>query len=519
METRKDLCDFFEIDEKTLIYLLFINQKKNYKEFKIPKKAGGARLIKAPVSSIKILQRKLSDSLYLVTKNHKSSHGFVIKRSIKTNAEMHCKKDFVLNLDLEDFFGSIKFGRVVGLFMSRLFNFNKTIAVLLAQICCDDGCLPQGAPTSPIVSNLICYKLDNQLLDFARENYSNYTRYADDITFSFASRKSLSGLINENSPEILSEKLKSIIHCNDFRINYKKVRLSNVFTNRQKVTGLVVNEKINLERRYIKKMRSIIHSCKNGKLEAASKLFFEKNRPSHGSANVEMFKNIIIGRLNFIKQIKGVDSFVWRKLVNDFYPLVYDNYVKKPVGFDEEIQMASWIVESDKDQGTGFCLKDDDDMYFITCAHVLPDDPSIKVFVFNESNIGKKYYLNVIEIDKHRDLVIGELVGISKSSLWYLKMGDSKNLKKTQDVYITGYPNYGPGQKIRIEKAQYNGDASMHGVSMMRTNGKIHKGNSGGAVLDMDKNVIGVSARSEQCFLGDAAFLPIETIYEILKKK
>ena len=99
-----------------------------------------------------------------------SSHGFVFGRSIATNSKRHVRKKFVLNLDLEDFCPTINFGRVRGLFMSFPFHFNAEVATLLAQICTFDNHLPQGAPTSPIISNFICSKLDSEMSRFSKIN-------------------------------------------------------------------------------------------------------------------------------------------------------------------------------------------------------------------------------------------------------------------------------------------------------------------------------------------------------------
>lgn len=514
MKDRLDICNFLEIDEKTLLYLLYRNKAKRYKEFKIPKKSGEFRTIKAPNSSLKILQKKLSNSLYIFTKNHKSAHGFVSKRDIKTNAKIHVKRNFVLNLDLENFFDSINFGRVMGLFMSNPFNFNKTVAVILAQICCDDNSLPQGAPTSPILSNLICYRLDNLLFNFAQENYCNYTRYADDITFSFFRGRALKNLTESESDKILSERLQSIITSNGFKINFKKVSLSGRFKNRQKVTGLLVTNKVNIERKYIKNIRSILYSWETKGIEGASKLFFTKHPVvSFGNANEEKFLRIVKGKLNFIKQIRGYNDFTWRKLENKYnYLLNGKDALLLPLSHKESIEKASWVIESGDSQGSGFFAKDNNkNIYFITCAHVLTEEESV---VYRPGILGI-YNLKIIKKDDHRDIALCEITDINKNDVWCLDIKNNYLTSNGQKIKITGYPNYGPGQKIRIEDSLVTGEGVNSGVDLIRTNGTIISGNSGGAIIDTDNEVIGIASNSKTCILGESAFLPISTIYLI----
>src|SRR5205814_3311637 len=109
---------------------------------------------------------------------------FIPARSILTNAKPHLRQKFVLNVDLKDFFPTINFGRVRGVLIAKPYCLLPHIATYIARICCRDNALPQGAPTSPIISNMICSRLDRQLLRLARQYRCVYTRYADDLTFS-----------------------------------------------------------------------------------------------------------------------------------------------------------------------------------------------------------------------------------------------------------------------------------------------------------------------------------------------
>jgi RNA-directed DNA polymerase len=156
LQTPEDIAHLLEVEYGTLVYHLYVVAgSAKYTTFDIPKKSGGFRTISTPVTALKIIQRKLNQVLQCVYQHKASVHGFVCDRSIVTNASRHGRKRFVFNVDLNDFFPSINFGRVRGMFMASPYMLDPAVATVLAQICCFDNQLPQGAPTSPIVSNMI----------------------------------------------------------------------------------------------------------------------------------------------------------------------------------------------------------------------------------------------------------------------------------------------------------------------------------------------------------------------------
>ena len=182
-----DLADFIGSETKYISYYLYkCPDEKKYKVHQIPKKKGGFREISSPANGLKIIQRNLNSVLLKIYDEFitKSVHGFVLKKSIVSNASKHIHRRFLLNIDLKDFFPSVHFGRIKGLFQHEPFNLNDFSSTSLANLCCFKGVLPQGAPTSPILTNFVCYKLDKQLIKLATENKCKYTRYADDIIFS-----------------------------------------------------------------------------------------------------------------------------------------------------------------------------------------------------------------------------------------------------------------------------------------------------------------------------------------------
>lgn len=185
LKTGQDVSDLLEIPYGQLLYLLYKQtDQKKYATFQIAKKSGGLRTIQKPFKGINIIQRKLNPFFIRSYKIKAPVHGFVKGKSIVTNARKHKRHRFILNLDLEDFYGTINFGRVRGLLMSRPFNLGSKAASIIAQALCFQNKLPQGACTSPIVSNLIAADLDNKLIGLAKRYHCTYSRYADDITMS-----------------------------------------------------------------------------------------------------------------------------------------------------------------------------------------------------------------------------------------------------------------------------------------------------------------------------------------------
>ena len=316
LQTPQDVAELLEVDHSRLIYHLYIvPESKRYITFEVPKKSGGARRISAPATALKIIQQKLNQVLQQVYESKASVHGFVHGKSIVTNAQMHRKKRFVFNIDLKDFFPSINFGRVRGMFMAVPYELDPAVATVLAQICCFNNQLPQGAPTSPIASNMICAKMDSQLLRLAQRHRCIYTRYADDITFSTSmptfpvalARAAPSGQVE------VGVELAQIISENGFEINPRKVRLQTRYQ-RQGVTGLTVNEFPNVKREFIRQIRAMLHAWERFELEAAEEVFLRKYYKKHRNPDKDppSFAQIVKGKIEFLRMVRGTDDSFYR---------------------------------------------------------------------------------------------------------------------------------------------------------------------------------------------------------------
>lgn len=171
---------------KSLVYYVYRKpQSQQYETFKIPKRSGGTRTINAPISNLKLIQTSIARELGMLRTFSSCVNGFVKDRDIKRNAEFHIGRKFVFNLDLKDFFSSITFPRIYGMLISKPYQLKPKVAACIAKACTLDDVLPQGSPSSPVITNLICAKMDSQLTKLAKAFKCRYSRYADDITFSF----------------------------------------------------------------------------------------------------------------------------------------------------------------------------------------------------------------------------------------------------------------------------------------------------------------------------------------------
>jgi hypothetical protein len=262
IQSRNELADYLKIPRKKLSYLLYIlTPDKCYHSFEIPKKSGGTRQIFAPNNDLKQVQTALANVLYAYQREYresekieqKVSHAFEKGKNIVTNSIIHKNKRYVLNIDLEDYFGSFHIGRIIGYFENnRHFRFPHEVAVTIAQIACYQGKLPQGSPCSPVITNLIGENLDVKLLRLSKKYRLDYTRYADDITFS----TNCADFVTKQQ-EFMDE-LASVIKSAGFTINPQKTRLQ-YKSSQQKVTGLVVNQKVNIDHTYYRETKAMAY--------------------------------------------------------------------------------------------------------------------------------------------------------------------------------------------------------------------------------------------------------------------
>jgi retron-type reverse transcriptase len=312
--------------------------KKRYQTFAIKKKSGADRTIHAPVKGLKSILRSLNFVLQCVYEPHEAATGFVLEKSIVDNAKKHEGKHYVLNLDLKDFFHSfdrkwVKYG-----FSYEPFNLSgskekEELAFLLASLCTHpfeiDGkektVLPQGSPTSPTLTNILCKKLDRRLTGLANRFGATYTRYADDITFSSQHNIYTDEVFNKELKRIIEEDQKLVI-------NPKKTRLQKTGY-RQEATGLIINDKVNVRRKYVKQIRMWLNYWEKYGYEKAEQIFKRDYLTDKGHVKKPnaCLVNVLDGKLEFLKMVKGIEDGTYMGLKARF-----DQLNGKKVQIDSE---------------------------------------------------------------------------------------------------------------------------------------------------------------------------------------
>jgi retron-type reverse transcriptase len=277
LNTPEEIAQAMGISVGELRFLAFNRKTANishYIRFKIPKKTGGERLISAPMPRLKRLQQWILKQILEKLPIHPNAHGFCLNRSIVSNAQPHVGSEIVINFDLKDFFPSISYRRVKGLFKS--FGYSELAATIFAllsteadrekveldgviyYVALEERYLPQGSPASPALTNLLCRCLDRRLTTMAEKQGFVYTRYADDLTFSSS----------QDNPRVcnLLRGTETIVQQEGLMINQEKTRILRR-GRQQEVTGIVVNDKLSVDRKTLKKFRALLYQIEKEGLE------------------------------------------------------------------------------------------------------------------------------------------------------------------------------------------------------------------------------------------------------------
>lgn len=227
-----------------------------YHQFTISKRSGGKRTITAPSKELKRIQRIINRRLLSGLKSHPNVTGFEKGHSIVTNAIFHTNKAVVVRMDIKDFFANTSARRVKNFF--KRVGWDEGASSLLTRLCTYNNTLPQGAPTSPRLSNMVNYPIDVRLEALALKVSASYTRYADDIIFSLEEDE-------RNKIACVIKVTKEVIKKYGYKLHQdKKLRITRQHQ-RQKVTGLVVNEKVQLPRKTRRWLRAVNHHIENGR--------------------------------------------------------------------------------------------------------------------------------------------------------------------------------------------------------------------------------------------------------------
>jgi retron-type reverse transcriptase len=274
------LAEALDISMGELRFLAYhreVSSVTHYHRFQMPKKRGGFRNISAPMPRLKHAQTWILENILNLVPLRDEAHGFRAGRSIVSNAEPHVGEDLVINLDVKDFFPTVTMWRVFGVFQSL--GYSPSIATVLALLCTElpveeleldnktwyvatgERHLPQGGPTSPAITNILCRRMDARLAGIADKHGFNYTRYADDLTFS------ASGEAADASQKLLWH-VKKVVSEEGFELHPDKQRMMRD-GRRQEVTGLVVNDQLSVPRKDVRAFRALLHRVKTSGLERA----------------------------------------------------------------------------------------------------------------------------------------------------------------------------------------------------------------------------------------------------------
>ncbi|HWW59647.1 MAG TPA: trypsin-like peptidase domain-containing protein [Sphingopyxis sp.] len=469
------------------------------------KRNGSDRTIYAPYWPLKNIQSKILLLLSDVYRPSNRVNGFVKGRGIRENARPHVGKRIILNLDIKDFFESINFGRVRGRLMAPPYLFSNEIATTVARLCTIDGVLPTGAPTSPILSNMICSKLDYELTKLGRKYGCFYTRYADDITFSTNGRRMPIGLATIVAGKVvLGSEISDIITGNGFKPNLDKTRLLFEF-DRQEVCGVTCNEKLNVRRPFLRDLRGMLHAWRKFGREKAEAVWREK----YNFRGAQRFEASVKGKIQHLIHIRGPRDRVVSAVVEQYNEMpdrqlkqiLYEAYVSP----ESEIERGVCVIECGDEeslewsQGSGFVIPGG---RILTNAHVItfkPEGCSPKIFseirVKFPPNIDFQFDMTVSEIDMDKDIAVIELA--DKSLIGMLEIRELKlsfgEVSRGDSVFVAGYPSYSDGDAVSISSANVTGFSKKFGNRFFKISSMVVHGNSGGPVLDNENSVIGIA--------------------------
>lgn len=285
-------------EEKQLscLYALSNHAERHYRPALIPKKDGTYRRLFVPDALLMKVQKNILHNILQEMPISPYATAYHKQAAIMQNSIPHIGQKLILKLDLRDFFGSILFYMVRREVFSSLY-FPPSVGTLLTYLCCYLDSLPQGAPTSPAISNLVMRHFDNSIGKWCQERQIIYTRYCDDMTFS-----------GDFSPEEVTHKVKSYLEALGFTLNQQKTQLLNS-GQRQTVTGIVVNKLPRVPSDYRRALRQEIYYCTKYGIEAHLKRCQNTKYLNCGAEGMRQYINSLLGKVNFVLQVNPQDTY------------------------------------------------------------------------------------------------------------------------------------------------------------------------------------------------------------------
>lgn len=460
-------------------------------------------------------------------------------------------------------------GHATGAFRSRKllqkppFSFSFEVATVFAHLCTHAGKLPQGAPTSPYLSNLICRSLDRDLIALAKRHRCTYTRYADDMTFSFSVRNVASLPANictfDGGVSSVGEELRSIIKSHSFELNDAKTRISSRHS-RQEVTGLTINEFPNVPRQFVDSVRGALHAWEAHGYAAAEQGWQDRVKATAGKALNEMawqrqtrepkppkLHNLLWGKLLYLRMVRSERDALYNRLAQRYNDLVArekaaDTRFKAaslPTHFEvhrkEHVAKAVYVIEWMGDaqisgrpegeteaagsQGTAFAYRRSD--MLITCEHVLRcaleaggmgDVSTAKDGVLTVTNIatGIASTATIVERDMDRDLAVLRMDSPVAGMRHFTR--SPVPASEGMPAHLIGFPNWSAGRPPSVEPTTVTTVFPRKSLTKFEVNSLIRKGNSGGPIASAKFELLGVAQEGATQATGNNEGLSVDEL-------
>jgi RNA-directed DNA polymerase len=463
-----------------------------YTEVAIPKRRKGTRTLLVPERRLKFLQRETLKLLEQLHSPRAPVHGFVKDRGALTNADAHQKRRYLLNIDLKNYFGVISRRRVRGMLESV--DLEEEVAEAICAICTTRDQLPQGAPTSPILSNMVAYRLDRDLMNLAKTHRLRYTRYADDISLSGHTPPMglfTGGLPNSGRVAVdqLSTALRLVFSSNGFDVAPQKVWYSGP-NFRKEVTGLIVNEFTNVKRTFVRNLRASLYRVETMGISAAEK---DYQKRYHTTASLEQ---ILRGRLEWIAQVRGRSFGAYRTLARRFNKEFPASPIMILPTYEEIAERAVWVLDffvgTETHQGTAFFSEG---IGLVTAHHVLEKlQPGQHATLHRPSAPAKEF--KVVPSGRkcpYRDLMILEH-DVPTEDYLSLPVATAPE-RRNAEIIALGFPSYGPGDQLGTRFGRVLGSATKHAVKLLEVSAMLSGGISGGPIINDRYQVVAIAHR------------------------
>jgi len=504
---------FFGTSLKRLKYNLYARKRPQYRTFDLRKASGGLRPIACPPPVLAIWQSHLLRFMKAVSRPAPPAHGFTSGRSVLTNASGHVGRARLLTVDLADFFSTFHFGRVRGVFRKQPFGFDPTVAAVLAQLCCYEGILPQGASTSPLLTNMICRRLDRDLMRLAARLGCRYSRYADDFTFStdalFFSGELLAPLVGGSSTLTIGSALARVLAEHGVKVNESKTRLQTA-RQRQVVTGVVVNKRPNVTRRFRQNIRAVLHRCEVDGLAATETAFHTKYDRKQRRGGSPALLDHLHGRIDYLGMIRRDEASVTHGSDDPRFARlrIRANRVEparaRPLKVHGRASLERSIVEaalfviigldsggSAIVQGSAFALAQ---VGIVSAAHlfdpITPEGFTVARWELLSARVpSSRYPVVAVRTFSGIDVAVAE---VSVPLLaWLLRSADTS---AADGIRVLGYPVWrGMGDTLADVGGVVRQTRTVGGIRHVLTSAHMQEGMSGGAVLDARGLVLAIA--------------------------